>query len=50
MPVSDVKIVDPTTGAPVATGSSGLVLVRGPQVMKEYYNDPGAITVKSQGG
>jgi long-chain acyl-CoA synthetase len=42
VPISDIKIVDTETRKPVPAFQSGLVLVRGPQVMKEYYNDPEA--------
>jgi long-subunit acyl-CoA synthetase (AMP-forming) len=41
VPVCDIRIVDPTTRRPVSIGETGLLLVRGPQVMKCYYGDPG---------
>lgn len=44
MPVCDIRIVDPTTRRPVPTGQTGLLLVRGPQVMKCYYGDPGEVS------
>jgi acyl-CoA synthetase (AMP-forming)/AMP-acid ligase II len=38
----DVKIADPETGATVAIGAPGEILVRGQQVMAGYYNEPAA--------
>jgi acyl-[acyl-carrier-protein]-phospholipid O-acyltransferase/long-chain-fatty-acid--[acyl-carrier-protein] ligase len=40
LPGIAVKIVDPATLAPVAPGESGLLLVRGPNVMQGYLNRP----------
>ncbi|MHA1377640.1 MAG: AMP-binding protein [Candidatus Helarchaeota archaeon] len=42
MPISntDVKLVDPETGEIVPQGEAGEILVKGPQVMKEYLNKP----------
>jgi acyl-[acyl-carrier-protein]-phospholipid O-acyltransferase/long-chain-fatty-acid--[acyl-carrier-protein] ligase len=34
------RIVDPDTGAPVAAGHDGLLLIKGPNVMKGYLNRP----------
>lgn len=34
------RIVDPETGAPVPLGGTGLLLIRGPNVMKGYLNRP----------
>jgi fatty-acyl-CoA synthase len=44
IPVFDVdaRIVDPTTFAEVPPGESGEIVVAGPQVMRGYWNDPGA--------
>ncbi|KAL7424941.1 hypothetical protein Q5752_000628 [Cryptotrichosporon argae] len=39
VPICDVRIVDPTTRQVVPAGQAGLLLVRGPQVMKAYYGD-----------
>lgn len=41
VPISDLRIVDPETKKPLFSGQSGLILVRGPQVMKCYYADEG---------
>ncbi len=40
MPGLSVRIVDPATMAPVPTGEPGLLLVRGPNVMRGYLNRP----------
>lgn len=39
---TDTRIVDLETRQPVATGKQGLVLLRGPQVMQGYYQNPKA--------
>ena len=36
----DARIVDPTTLAEMAQGEQGEILINGPQVMREYWNDP----------
>lgn len=41
MPICDTKIVHPTTRVELPQGQIGVLLVRGPQVMKLYVNDPG---------
>ncbi|ORY34955.1 putative long-chain-fatty-acid--CoA ligase [Naematelia encephala] len=40
VPICDVKIVSPASREELPTGETGLLMVRGPQVMKCYYNNP----------
>ena len=42
IPIFDVdsRIVDPTTMAELPNGEIGEILIHGPQVMREYWNDP----------
>ncbi|GAA6619537.1 AMP-dependent synthetase/ligase [Scytonema sp. NUACC26] len=42
IPGTETKIVDPDTRKPLPTGERGLVLLRGPQVMEGYYQNPQA--------
>lgn len=42
LPQTELLIVDIETMKPVKKGEKGVVLARGPQVMKGYYNDPEA--------
>ncbi|MBE9201523.1 MULTISPECIES: long-chain fatty acid--CoA ligase [unclassified Nodularia (in: cyanobacteria)] len=39
---TEVKIVDPETKVPLAVGQRGLVLLKGPQIMQGYYQNPEA--------
>ncbi|MBD3885250.1 AMP-binding protein [Phormidium tenue FACHB-886] len=39
---AQIKIVDPDSRQPLSIGRQGLVLIRGSQVMKGYYNNPEA--------
>lgn len=41
VPNTEVKIIDVVTGAEVAQGKEGELLIRGPQIMKGYLNQPG---------
>jgi long-chain acyl-CoA synthetase len=42
IPDTETRIVDPETFKPLPTETRGLVLIRGPQVMQGYYNNPDA--------
>jgi long-chain acyl-CoA synthetase len=42
LPGTEIRIVDLETRQPVPQGTRGLVLIRGPQVMKGYYQNPEA--------
>src|SRR4029453_9111626 len=54
MPLPDVemRIVDPDSGAQLPTGEVGEILIRAPQLMAGYWDDPGetAITVRTHDG
>ena len=39
---TDIKVVDPTTFKSLPVFSKGLVIAKGPQIMKGYYKDPEA--------
>jgi len=42
IPGTEVKIVNPETRQPLPVGERGLVLLRGPQIMQGYYQNPEA--------
>ena len=42
IPGTETKIVDPQTHQALPTGEQGLVLLRGPQIMQGYYQNPEA--------
>jgi long-chain acyl-CoA synthetase len=42
IPGTEVKIIDPETRVPLPTGKRGLVLLKGPQIMQGYYQNPEA--------
>jgi len=42
LPGTQVSIVDPETRQPLPQGERGLVMVRGPQIMQGYYQNPEA--------
>ncbi|QEI42319.1 Long-chain-fatty-acid--CoA ligase FadD15 [Dolichospermum sp. UHCC 0315A] len=44
IPGTEVKIVNPETRQPLPVGERGLVLLKGPQIMQGYYQNPEATT------
>jgi long-chain acyl-CoA synthetase len=42
IPGTEIRIVDPDSRQPLRQGDRGLVLARGPQIMKGYYENPEA--------
>lgn len=40
IPGNEVRILDPDTGSPVATGEQGEIVLRSPGVFKGYWNNP----------
>jgi len=52
VPVADTeaRLIDPDTGVEVPVGAVGELMVRGPQVMKGYYNNPTATALVLRDG
>lgn len=50
LPDTDAKIVDLQTGQDVPVGGEGELLIRGPQLMKGYWNKPEATAKAMEGG
>jgi acyl-CoA synthetase (AMP-forming)/AMP-acid ligase II len=48
-PSTDMRIVDPVTGADLGEGEAGEVWFRGPQVMQGYLNNPDATAITIDG-
>jgi long-chain acyl-CoA synthetase len=44
IPGTEVKIINPETRQPIPAGERGLVLLKGPQIMQGYYQNPEATT------
>ncbi|HSF30646.1 MAG TPA: long-chain fatty acid--CoA ligase, partial [Candidatus Tectomicrobia bacterium] len=47
---TDAKVVDPETGADIPAGRPGELVIRGPQVMKGYWNRPDETATALAGG
>jgi acyl-CoA synthetase (AMP-forming)/AMP-acid ligase II len=50
LPGTECRAVDPATGRPLPAGGDGEILVRGPQVMAGYLNDPAATAAAIDAG
>ncbi|MDP6875530.1 MAG: long-chain fatty acid--CoA ligase [Alphaproteobacteria bacterium] len=50
LPDTDAKVVDPDSGADLAVGEVGELVIRGPQVMKAYWNRPEETAEAMAGG
>ena len=50
VPGTQVKVVDPATGRELPDGEQGLLLARGPGVMRGYYRDPSNTAKAMQAG
>jgi acyl-CoA synthetase (AMP-forming)/AMP-acid ligase II len=46
VPICDVRIVDPETHRQVESGQTGLLMVRGPQVMQCYLDNEGDLLLR----
>src|SRR5262249_52896777 len=40
VPICELRVIDPETGAPLATGTVGEVCFRGPHLFRGYWNKP----------
>ncbi|MDQ4420982.1 class I adenylate-forming enzyme family protein [Sphingobium sp. DEHP117] len=49
-PISDLRIVDTETGAVLPVGAVGELQIRGPQIIKGYWNNPEATAATIQDG
>ena len=38
LPINEMRIADPKTGAPVPAGETGMLLIRGPNVFRDYFD------------
>jgi acyl-[acyl-carrier-protein]-phospholipid O-acyltransferase/long-chain-fatty-acid--[acyl-carrier-protein] ligase len=50
LPGVTIEAVSPETGAPLPAGEAGLLLVKGPNVMRGYLDDPGRTEESLRGG
>jgi long-chain acyl-CoA synthetase len=50
IPNTDAKVVNPETGADLPAGEAGELVIRGPQVMKGYWNRPEETAAVMAGG
>src|SRR5690606_37358276 len=50
LPGTEVRIVDPATDEELPAGTVGEIVVRGPQVMQGYWNDPEQTAQALRGG
>ncbi|MBI2859897.1 MAG: long-chain fatty acid--CoA ligase [Chloroflexi bacterium] len=50
LPDTICRVVDLESGAPLAPGQDGEMIIRGPQVMREYYGNPGETAIAIRDG